>query len=74
MRTGFVIPLDEIADFTTHCVVLSWHHDSSHAFVLHRTDKSFNHSNAAVLTDGVVELRELRAVQLTSPWVPFDAF
>jgi hypothetical protein len=30
------------------------HQDLSHDFVLHGTDKAFNYSNAAVLTDGTV--------------------
>lgn len=63
MWTSFVIPLYEVENFTTHCVVFRWHHDLSQAFILHGTDESFDYGNAAVLTDGAVPRLDVLATE-----------
>ena len=63
MRTRLVIPLHEIADLTTHCFAVGRHHDSSHPFMFHGADESFNYRNAAVLTDSPVARPDALAIE-----------
>ena len=61
MRPPLVVPFHEASEPSPEIPAAHWDVKQSCAFVLQRTNESFNHSNASVLADGTEAGRDLFA-------------